>query len=72
MAHREHMGVRPKEMQKIDEVIDVIIEIELILGGGNHAAVAPIGDVDVVIRQHRLDGAPHECREVSRKRCTDQ
>ena len=72
LAHRDHVGVGAEEVQEVDDVVDVVVEIELIRLHRDHAGVAPVGDVDLVIRQHRLDGAAKQSRVVARERGHDQ
>ena len=59
-------------MQHRDHVIDVVVEIEAPFGERHHAGIDPFGDVDVVVRQERLDGAAQQRRVVARHRRDDQ
>jgi hypothetical protein len=53
-------------------IVDVVVEIELAFGHRHHAGVSPVGDVDVGMRQHRLDGAAQQRRIVARHWRHDQ
>ena len=59
-------------MQHRDHVVDVVVEIEAPVGERHHAGIDPFGDVDVVVRQERLDGAAQQRRVVARHRRDDQ
>ncbi len=58
--------------QKIDDVFDVFIEAETPRDQRNVAGVVPIGDVDIVIGQHRPSRFTQQCGEVSRHWRDDQ
>ena len=72
LAHRDHVGVAVQRMQHRDHVVDVVVEIEAPFGERHHAGVDPFGDVDVVIRQERLDRAAQQRRVVAGHRRDDQ
>ena len=66
LADRQHMRIRPQEMQKIDDVVDVVGQVEPILADGDQPRVLPIGGVDVMIGQHLGDRAAQQRREMPR------
>ena len=59
-------------VKHVDDVVDVIVEIEVALGHGNHPGVDPVADIDVSTRQQRLDCAAQQCGIVARHRGDDQ
>ena len=67
-----HMGVAAEHVQDRNHIVDIVIEIELALRRRHHARVRPIGDVDVMIGQKRLDGAAQQRGEMARHRRDDQ
>ena len=52
LAHREEMRPRPEHLEKADHVIDELVEAEAALAQRHVARIVPVGDVDVVVRQH--------------------
>ena len=72
LAHRDDVGVAAERVQDRDHVVDVIVEIEAAFRQRHHARVDPIGDVDVVVGQERLDRAAQQRGEVARHRRDDQ
>ena len=72
LAHRDDMHVAAEEMQHRDHVVDIVVEIEPPSASGTMRASHPVGDVDIVIGQKRLDGAAQQGRIVSRHRRDDQ
>ncbi|MGY3122610.1 hypothetical protein ACVWXQ_006547 [Bradyrhizobium sp. S3.14.4] len=72
LAHRHDMGVAAKDVQHLDDVVDVVVEIEAAIAQGHHAGVGPIGDVDLMRRQERLDRAAQQRRVVAGHRRHDQ
>ena len=65
LAYRHHMHAAAKKMQHRDQVIDVIVEIERSFGERHHPGVDPLGQVNVVIGEKPLDGAPQQRRIVA-------
>ncbi len=53
-------------------MIDIVVEAERAGRKRRVARIVPVGDVDVVLRQHRLDGVAQERREVARERRDQQ
>ena len=72
LAHRDDVRVAVERMQHRDDVVDVVVEIEAAARERHHAGVDPFGDVDVVVRQERLDGAAQQRRVVAGHRRDDQ
>ena len=72
LAHRDDMGVAAEEMQDADDVVDVVVEIEAARGDRHHPRIDPVGDVDVVVGQERLDRAAQQRGVVARHRRDDQ
>ena len=68
LANRDDMDVRPQDPQEIDHVVGIVVEAERTLFQRDQTGVDPIGDVDVMIRQKRLDGAPQQGREMAGQR----
>ena len=68
LAHREHVHVAAEEAEHVDHRVDVVVEIER-AGRQRHVArILPVGDVDLVIGQERLDGAAQQRGEMARHR----
>ena len=66
LAHGEHVHVAAEEAEHVGHGVDVVVEIEA-AGGQRHVArVLPVGDVDLVVGQERLDRAAQERGEVAR------
>ena len=72
LAHRDHVGIAAERMQDRNHVVDVIVEIETPFRQRHHARIDPVGDVDVVVGQKRLDGAAQQRCKVARHRRHDQ
>ena len=66
------MHVAAEHLQHLDDVIDIVVEIEAALGERNHARVGPVGDVDFMRRQERLDRAAQQRRVMAGHRRHDQ
>ena len=69
-AERVHAGAEMLEHRA--QVVDVIVEIEAAERQRRHARVGPVGDVDAVGRQERLDRAAQQRRVMARHRRDDQ
>ena len=54
------MDIAPKLADAVDDGVDVVIKAEIAGGGRYVAGVRPIGNIHVVIRQHRLHRAPQQ------------
>jgi hypothetical protein len=66
------MRAGAEHVQHRDQIVDVVVEIEAALGERHHARIRPVGDVDVVAGQHRVDGAAEQRRVMARHRRDDQ
>ena len=66
LTHRQHMCVRPQMLHKLNQVIDIIIEVEGTIAERYIAGVAPIGDVDLMIRQKLAHRTTQQRSEVAR------
>jgi hypothetical protein len=62
--HTRQMTIAAERMQDRDDVVDVVVEIEAAFGERHHARVHPVGDVDVMVRQERFDGAAQQRRNA--------
>ncbi len=72
LAHREHVGLRAEVLAELPDVVDVVVQVEA-GGRGRHVlGVAPVGHVDVVVRQERLDRAAQQGGEMPRHGRHDQ
>ena len=72
LAYRHHVDTRPQQANKTHHDIDEVVEIEPAIKERDIARIHPIGEVDVVVAQHGLDGAAQQGREVARQRGDDQ
>ena len=72
LTHGDDVGVGAQKMQEIDDVVDVVVQIEHVGHDRHVAAIDPVGDVDVMVRQHGLDRAAQQGREMSRQGGRDQ
>ncbi|GCC43279.1 hypothetical protein chiPu_0027567, partial [Chiloscyllium punctatum] len=72
LAHRDDVHVAAERVQHLDHVVDVIVEIEPPFGERHHARIGPVGDVDLMGRQERLDRAAQQRRIVAGHRRHDQ
>ena len=63
---RHDVRVGPEEVHEFDDVVDEVVEVEVAHGERHLARVGPIGDVEIVLRDHRLDGAAQQRRVVTR------
>ncbi len=66
LADRHQVRARPHRLEEGHDVLDVLVEAEP-PGGERHVArVVPVGDEDVVVGEHRLNGVAQQGREVPR------
>ena len=72
LADAHHVSICADEVRKFDQVVDEIIKIEASHCEWNFARVHPIGDVDIVLGQHGLDGAAQQRCIMPRHRGDDQ
>ena len=72
LAYRQHVRARADMRQIVGDVVDIVVEIEA-AGVERHVlGVAPVGDVDVVARQHPLHRAAQQRGVMARHGCHDQ
>ena len=60
LAHRDHMGALADRFEELDQVRDVFVEAEPAVLAIDVAHVVPVGDEDVMLRQHGLHGAAQQ------------
>ena len=65
LAHRDDVAARSHDPQEADDVVDELVQAEAPLGQRHVARVLPVGDVEVVLRQHHLDCAAQQGGEVA-------
>ena len=72
LTHRDDMRARPDRLQKLDQMGDIIVEAEPAGRHRNVTGIVPVGDIDVMLRQHGAHGPAQERREMARERRHDQ
>ena len=72
LADRDHVRLGPQQPDEVHHVVDIVVEREVGRDHRHLARVAPVGDVDVVVGQERLDGAAQQRREVAGHRRDQQ
>ena len=73
LADGDDMRIRPHMPDEIDQMLGVVVESESVPPpGGMIARVDPVGDIDLVIAQHRLQRAAQQRREMARHRRDEQ
>ena len=72
LAHRHDVAAGAEVVDHLEQVVDIVVEIEMALGEFDLAGIGPVGDVDVGLRQHGLDGSTQQGRIVARHRGDDQ
>ena len=72
LTNRDEVRTRPHGGQKIHDVAGIFVKAEPTRGKWHVARVVPVRDVDVLVRQHRLDRVAQQCGEVARHRRDDQ
>ncbi len=68
LAHRHHMRPRAHRLQELHDVVDIVVKAEGALAQRHVPGVGPVGDVDVVVAQQRLDRAAQQGGEMARQR----
>ena len=66
LANRHDVSVGAEELHHVDNVVDEVVEVEAAIGDGNLPRIFPVGDVKLVVGDHRLDGAAQQRRVVAR------
>jgi hypothetical protein len=64
LADGEHVGVGPEVAQRLQDVVDVLVEPEAAGRDRDVPGVVPVDDVHVVVGQQRADRGPQQRREV--------
>ena len=72
LADRNDVAAGTDRLDEANEMIDESVQIEHPVRHRHIAGVLPIGDVDVVIPQQRLQGAAQQGGEVTGHRCHQQ
>ena len=72
LAYRHAVRARTDMPEKRDQVIDILVGAEAAFGQRHVAAAFPVGDIDVVIGQQGLGGAPQQGGEMPRHRGRQQ
>jgi hypothetical protein len=62
------MGTRPEYLEKSDDVIDKVVELERTVLQLDISGIVPVGDVDVVIGEEDLRSAAQQGGEMPRHR----
>ena len=62
------MHVGPEVAAEGDDIVDVVVEVEIAVGERHFAGIGPVGDVDVVLGEQRLDRATQQGGEVAAHR----
>jgi hypothetical protein len=69
---RDPLTLGAEELTEFNEIVDVVVEVEPPFRQRHVAGVDPVGDVDVMFRQHRLDRAAEQGGEMAGHRRDDQ
>ena len=72
LADPDRVHARAQMSQHLAQVDDVVVEVEGPERQGNHARIGPVGDVDVVMGQERLDRAAKQRCVMARHGRDDQ
>ncbi len=72
LAHAHDVHIALVHVEQLDQVVDVVVEVEGALHQRHHARVDPVGDIDIVAREHGLDRAAQQRGEMARHRRHDQ
>ena len=72
LADRHDMHVSPEKPKKLNDVVDIIVEVERTRGARHEARVLPFGHIDLVVGQKVAHGAAQKRREMTGHRRDDQ
>src|SRR6185437_11625347 len=72
LTHRDDTGAGAQMLEEADRMGDILVDAEAAGRLGHVAGALPVGNVDVVIGQHRLDRMTEQGGEVPRHRRHDQ
>src|SRR3954467_12281014 len=65
-------GPLPDQLEILDQIIDIVIEVEAAFAERHQLRVAPVGDVNVAVRQQPLNRTAQKRRIMARHRRDDQ
>ena len=68
LAHSNNMGTWPEYLEKSDDVIDKVVELERTVLQPDVSGIVPVSDVDVVIGEEHLRSAAQQGGEMPRHR----
>ncbi len=66
LADRNEVCAGAEHLQKTDEVVNEIIEIECAMPQRDVARVVPVREIDIVVTQQRLHRSAQQSREMTR------
>ena len=72
LTDAHHMHVSPEKAQKINDVVDIRVEVERTVIARHEARVLPLGHVDLVVRKEIAHRAAKEGRVMTGERSHDQ
>ena len=72
LAHRHHMRARSDLLEKLDQVRGVAVETERAVGQRHVARIVPVGNIDVMLGEHRAHRGAQQSREMARQRRDQQ
>ena len=64
LADRHHMHVSPEKPKKLNDVVDIVVEVEGAGRARHEAGVLPFGDIDLVMREEIAHRAAEKRREM--------
>ena len=68
LADGEDMRAGADRLEKADQIVDVVVDAEAARLDRHVARIGPVGDVDVVVPEQRLDRAAQQRGEMARQR----
>src|SRR5215813_5053909 len=68
LANRDDVSAGADRLEKVDEVLDIVVETELAIRERYVARVVPVRDVDIMISQHGVRGGTQQRREMPGQR----
>jgi hypothetical protein len=72
LADGEQMSARPHGLQELDQLQHIFVQAEASRGERHVARVVPVGDVDVMVGEHRAHRGAQQRGEMSRQRRHDE
>ena len=72
LADRHHMHVSSEKLKKLNDIVDVVVEVERAVGARHEAGVLPFGDIDVVMGKEVAHRAAEKRGEMPGQRRNDQ